>query len=146
MKTVLTAVVVLFGVGLLAAACGGSSTPATPAAPTVTGPPTEIFSGTLAVRGSSFYSFTVGTAGQVSITLASLLTTPPGPALSTVVLGLGLGTPLGTDCSVTNSVTAAPALTAQLISSLTPATYCARVFDLGSLAAPVMFTVRIVHS
>lgn len=145
MKTALTfpAIAALAVLVLLTASCGNndSSTtaPTTPALPS-----TEVFSGTLPVQGSSFYSFTVGTSGQVSITLASLVTTQPGPALNTV-MDLGVGTPLGTDCSVTNSVPAAPGLTAQLVNTLTAATYCARIADLGNLTAPVNFTIRIVH-
>jgi hypothetical protein len=143
MKTALTATIVLALFGLLTSACGNDTSSTT--APTTTGPSTEVFSGTLAVQGSSFYSFTVVTSGQVSITLASLVVTPPGPALKNVV-GLGVGTPLETECSVTNSVPATPGLTAQLVSSLTPAIYCVRVYDLGSLALPVNFSIRIVHS
>ena len=136
--------IVLLVCGLLTAACGNSSDSST-TAPTSTGPSTEIFAGTLAVQGSGFYSFTVATTGQVSITLASLTTTKPGPALNNV-MGLGVGQPLGTDCSVTNSVAAAPALAAQLVNSLTPAIYCTRIYDLGNLTAPVNFTIRIVHN
>jgi hypothetical protein len=137
----LSALAVVAVVGLLTAACGNNSatTPTTP-----TGPSTEVFSGTLDVQGSSFYSFTTTTSGQVSITLASLVATQPGPALNKV-LGLGVGAPLGTDCNVTSSVNTAPALTAQLASTLAPATYCARVYDIGNLTASVNFTVRIVH-
>ena len=140
MKTAIPALLVVFG--LLTAACGngGSTT-----APTATGPSTEIYSGTLPVLGSGFFSFTVGTAGPVAITLASLTATAPGPALNSV-MSLGVGSPLGTDCSVTSSVVAAPALTAQLVNSLTPAIYCTRISDLGNLTAPVNFTIRIVHN
>jgi hypothetical protein len=144
MKTALTvpAISVLVLIGLLTAACGNNDTPTAPTTPV--GPQTEVFIGMLPVQGSSFYSFTVTTSGQVSITLASLVATQPGPALNTV-LDLGVGTPLGTDCSVTNAVPAAPGLTAQLVNTLTPAIYCTRLSDPGNLAAPVNFTVRIVH-
>ena len=142
MKTATTALGFVLVLGLLTVACGGSDTPTTPTTPTL--PSAETFSGTLPVQGSSFYSFTVAAAGNVSITLASLVATPPGPAQKTV-MGLGVGTPSGTECSVTNSVTTAPGLTAQLVNSLTPATYCAKIYDLGELTAPVNFTVRIVH-
>ena len=139
MKTATT--VILLACIVLAAACGNNNptTPTTPAAPQ-----TEVFSGTLGPQGSAFYSFTLSTAGSVSITLASLVPTAPGPAISTV-MGLGVGAPNGTDCDVTNSVTTAPGLTAQLVNSLTAGTYCARIYDLGALATNVDFTVRIVH-
>jgi len=133
---------VLAVVGLLTASCGNDDSATTPTTPT--GPATEVFSGTLDVQGSSFYSFTTSTSGTVSITLASLVATQPGPALNSV-LGLAVGAPLGTDCNVTSSINAAPGLTAQLTTTLSPATYCARVYDIGNLAASVNFTVRIVH-
>lgn len=143
MKTATTALISGFVLllALLTVACG-SDTPTTPTTPNL--PSTELFSGTLPVQGSSFYSFTVAATGNVSITLASLVPVAPGPAVNTV-MGLGVGTPSGTECSVTNSVTTAPGLTAQLVNSLTAATYCAKIYDLGALTAPVDFTVRIVH-
>lgn len=143
MKTATTALISGFVLllALLTVACG-SDTPTTPTTPNL--PSTEMFSGTLPVQGSSFYSFTVAATGNVSITLASLVPVAPGPAVNTV-MGLGVGTPSGTECSVTNSVTTAPGLTAQLVNSLTAATYCAKIYDLGALTAPVDFTVRIVH-
>ena len=144
MKTATTAFLVLLVAGLLTAACGNNDS-STTAPTTPTGPSSEVFTGALPLNGSSFYSFTVVTAGQVSITLASLVATQPGPAVNNV-LGLGVGSPLGTDCSVTNSVTTSPGLAAQLVNSLTPGIYCARIYDVGNLAVPVFFAVRIVHN
>ena len=140
MKTSTTALIVL--IGLLTAACGRDEILTGPTTPTQ--PASEVFTGTLDVQGSSFYSFTVSATGNVGITLASLVATSPGPAL-TNVMGLAVGTPEGTDCTVTNSVTTAPGLTAQLVNSLTAGTYCAKIYDLGTLTGPVTFAVRIVH-
>jgi hypothetical protein len=140
MKTSIAALLVI--AGLSTAACGGDNAIPTPAP---IGPSTEIFDGTLQMQGSSFFSFTVQTSGSVSITLASLIPTKPGPALNTV-MDLGVGQPLETDCNVTSSVAAAPALVPQLVNTLTPATYCARISDLGNLTTPVTFTIRIVHN
>jgi hypothetical protein len=137
-----TVLAVLAVVGLLTAGCGNDDSATTPTTPT--GPATENFSGTLGVQGSSFYSFTTTTSGSVSITLASVVATQPGPALNSV-LGLAVGAPLGTDCNATSSVNTAPGLTAQLVTTLSPATYCARVYDIGNLTASVNFTIRIVH-
>ena len=142
MNTATNAVSFLCVIGLLTTACGGNNTPTTPTTPAL--PSSEVFTGTLGVQGSSFYSFTVAASGNVSITLASLVPKAPGPAANTV-MGLGVGTPDGTDCAVTNSVATAPGLTAQLVNSLTAATYCARIYDLGGLTGPVDFAVRIVH-
>ena len=142
MKTATTAVFFLCVIGVLTVACGSDNNPSTPTTPVL--PSSEVFTGTLAVKGSSFYSFTLAASGNVSITLASLVPKAPGPAVS-AVMGLGVGTPDGTDCAITNSVTTAPGLSAQLVNSLTPATYCTKIYDLGELTAPVDFAVRIIH-
>ena len=142
MKTATTAVSFLCVIGALTVACGSDNTPSTPTTPLL--PSSEVFTGTLGAQGSSFYSFTVATSGNVSITLASLVPKAPGPAVNTV-MGLGVGTPDGTTCAVTNSVTTAPGLTAQLVNSLTPATYCAKIYDSNQLTDPVDFAVHIMH-
>jgi hypothetical protein len=128
-------------------ACGGSDATTSTTAPTVvTGPSTALFEGTLAPGGSAFYSFTVSTSGLTNVMLASVTSsTAPGTS-STVVLGLALGTPLGTDCTITNSLPASAGLTSQLVNTLTPGIYCARVYDIGNLRSTVNFAVRIVYS
>ena len=86
-------------------------------------------------------------AGNVNVTLASVTTTTtPGSSVN-VPLGVGLGSPLATDCNLTNQTTTGPALTPQLVgSNFSPAIYCVRVFDVGSLTIPINFAVRITHS
>jgi hypothetical protein len=129
-------------------ACGGSdSTPASTTAPTVvTGPSTELFEGTITPAGSAFYSFTVTTTGLADVMLASVTSSASPGTSSTVVLGLALGTPLGTDCTITNSLPASAGLTSQLVNSLSPGIYCARVYDIGNLRSTVNFAIRIVHT
>ncbi len=134
---------------LSVAACGGSTT-TSPTTTTVT-PTTEFFSGTLSPKGSTFYSFTAGTTGALSVTLASTTTTKVGPALA-AKLTIGLGAPSGFGCAVTSSVDATPGLAAQLSnSSLTAdssngSIYCIRVSDPGQLTSDVLFVIRIVHT
>ena len=127
--------------------CGGSDNSTTTAAPTVvTGPSTELFEGKLDLRGSAFYSFSVQATGDTTVMLASVTTsTTPGTSTG-VVLGLGVGSPLGTDCNLTKSVLAFGALQSPLVANLTPGIYCIRVSDVGNLTVPVNFAVRIVHT
>jgi hypothetical protein len=131
-----------------ASACGGSNNP-TAAQPTVTvtaTPQAELFEGTLAVGGAAFFSFTVQATGDADAMMASV-TTSPAPGMSTgVALGMAIGSPLGTDCTVIKAVVAAAALQSPLVSNLTPGIYCIRVYDVGTLSAPVNFAVRIVHT
>jgi hypothetical protein len=132
-----------------ASACGGSNNNPTAAQPTVTvtaTPQPELFEGTLAVGGAAFFSFTVQATGDADVMMASV-TTSPAPGTSTgVALGMAIGSPLGTDCNVIKAVLAAAALQSPLVSNLTPGIYCVRVYDVGTLSAPVNFAVRIVHT
>jgi len=140
---------VLMMLALAAAACGGSDSSSTATEPTVVGTPsTELFEGKLQGAGdSAFYSFKVNTAGNVVVTLASVTTaTTPGSSVN-LPLGVGLGSPLATDCSLTSQTTTGPALTSQLTgANFSPNIYCVRVFDVGTLRGPVNFAVRITHT
>jgi hypothetical protein len=133
-----TSVLVLLVAALAAAGCGNNSSvtaPSTPATP-------EAFSGSLPVQGSSFYSFTVATAGTVSLSLSSLTSNPLSPASSSVVR-LGLGVPLGTGCSVSTSIDTAAGLTTQLTAPVNPDVYCVNIADIGNLTGPTDFTILI---
>ena len=127
-----------FCLAMLAAACdNGSSTPVlTPA--TIS---TEMFTGTVAVQGSDFHNFTVAQNGQVDVTL-----TTAGPP-SSIFMGLGIGVPSGTTCSLlTNaSVSTQAGATAQLSGTAAAATYCVVVFDVGNQSAPVDYAVTVAH-
>ncbi len=148
MKNVFTRSIAL-ALSLSAAACGGSDSSSTAATPTVVaGPSTELFEGKLQGRGdSTFFSFTVGVTGNVSVTLASVTTTSTPGSTANIALGVGLGSPLATDCNVTTQVTTGPGLVSQLtVSGFSPAIYCVRVFDVGNVSVPVNFAVRIIHT
>jgi hypothetical protein len=139
----LCSIVMAFALGM--AACGGDNTATTP---TNTTTPPELFEGQLTGRGASqFFSFAVSTAGNVNLTLASVTTAAtPGTSLN-LPLGIGLGTPVGTDCNLTQQATTAPGLVPQLTASnVAVGTYCVKVFDVGNVTVPVNFAVRIDHT
>ena len=125
-------------------ACGDDA-PTTPT-PT-TDPPaavavTETFEETVPVGGSIFYSFSVPLNGTVQIRLASV----GGSGVpSTVWLGVGIGSPSGTECSTTNVVNTAAGDTPQITGTYAPGVYCAKVSDIGNLLSPANFTVVIGH-
>ncbi len=114
-----------------------TTTTTTAATPTVT----EEFDGTCPVGGSIFYSFTVSQYGTVNITLTGVGGTF---VPSTVQMGVGIGTPSGTDCTTT-TVTAAASSSAQVTGSYQPGVYCAKVSDVGNLFSPANFTATIAH-
>jgi hypothetical protein len=121
-------------------ACGlpaGSTSPTT-----TTGGTTETFSGTLAQQSSNVYTFTVLQAGAVSITLTSL------GSVSTVAVGVGLGTPSGTtSCTLTSAnPTATPGSTPQITVTENPGNYCVEIYDVGNLTGAATFSISIVHS
>jgi len=128
---------------LLNAGCSNSPTP-TQTTSTTSTTSTEVFIGSLALKDSSFYSFTVMQKSNVFLTFASMTVASPGPAVS-IPVKLGLGVPAGIGCGLTQSVTVSPALTPQIAVTLDPGIFCVSIEDVGNLVAPVNFAIRIVH-
>ena len=132
---------------LACGACGGGNSPAATTEPSVIlAPQAVLFEGTLDPGGFAFYSYTVQQTGNTSVMLASVSTSTAPNSTSAVVLGMAFGTPVGTDCSVTNPLTASAALTSPMVTSQAPGIYCVRVFDVGNLRSKINFAVRIVHT
>lgn len=140
----------MFGLlALLSAACHSSttspsSTTTSTSTTTATAPTTfEAFASVVPVGGSVLYSFNIATNGTVNVTLNGV----SGVGVpSTVQLGMGIGTPAGTDCSVTSSVTAAAGTTPQLTGTFGPGQFCVRFYDVGNLVGPASFSATIAHS
>jgi hypothetical protein len=140
----------VLGVLLFCAACTHNSTvepsatsttttTTTVAAPTVT----ESFTGSLAVGGFKFYTFTIAANGTVNVTLNSVTGTG---VPSTVQVGLGIGQPSGIDCAATVTVTAgANFAKPQQTGTFGPGTFCVRIFDVGNLFGPAAFSITIAH-
>ncbi|MBY0496779.1 MAG: hypothetical protein K2Y23_21430 [Cyanobacteria bacterium] len=114
----------------------------TPTSATTTATTAILFSGTLQPRGVRFYSYTLTTSGAVSALLASVERNgvPAGNALE-----IGIGAPAGTDCAVTMSANGPASLIPQLRHDAAAGTYCVRVADIEGLAAPMTFTIRLIH-
>lgn len=141
------ALATVVAVALSMAGCGDDSSPTAPttappttpiAAPTIT----ETWDGTVPVGGSSFYSFSIEQNGTVDLTLVSVSGTSVPP---TVWLGLGIGTPSGTECVTTTSVNTAAGASPQLTGTFGPGVFCAKVSDIGNLFGRATFTLVIGH-
>lgn len=129
---------------MLSTGCGDDATPTSPTT-TATGPVTELFAVTLPARGSSFYSYAVSSpGGTVSVTLASV-TMGSDRVASANELILGIGTPSGESCAITQTTNATPALAPQLTLNQSAGTYCVHIADAGTLTGPANVAVRIVH-
>ncbi len=137
---------------LTVAACGGSSSSSLPTpSPTVT---TDILTGTVpppvgGVLQSSFNSVTIGQGGgTVTITLTSAVETfPGGTLLTTVTMGLGIGTAAGGVCTPAQGAftTAQGGAVPQLSGTLAAGTYCVVVSDVTSQLGPVAYAVAVAH-
>ena len=124
-----------------AAACSEPANPVT--APSAIDVSTFVFTGTLAVGGEKFYSFTVSNDGTIQAMLASL--TAGGTAVPTARVQFALGVPAGTGCRPLTAITAAPALVPQLTSNLAEGIYCVSVTDTGTLTRDMNFAIRVMH-
>jgi hypothetical protein len=133
----------LVAIALLAAGCKGSSTsPTTDTTPVAAPTVSEDFSGTLAVGGSRFFSFTVGTRGTVNLTLNSIGGTG---VPSTIQVGLAIGSPSGTACSTGTPTTVAAGTAVQVTATEAAGVFCADISDIGNLASPATFDITIAH-
>jgi hypothetical protein len=95
------------------------------------------FSSQLLPGGTASRDFDLTSAGPIGITLKS--TTPDG-----VVIGLGIGIPRANgSCALSSAVETAAGTTAQITLAADTGSYCARVYDLGTLTAPLPFTISI---
>ena len=132
---------------LTATACDDSSTATSPSdtsstTPTVATPTiTELFAGRVNVSGSAFHSFSVAKRhGQRHLGRSRRRRRPIHG-----LLGLGIGTPSGEDCSTTTTVNTAAGAAVHLTGTYAPGVYCVRVWDIGNLAAMAAFNVTVAH-
>lgn len=142
---------------LLAAAAGGcggsssSSSATTAPSQTIT---TDVLTGTVpppvnGVLQSSSNNFTVGQGGgSVTVTLTSATETLPGGSLlTTVTMGLNVGTASITGCTpLANAFTTAQASgTPQLSGNLSAGSYCIIVSDVTNQLGPVAYAIAVAH-
>jgi len=143
-------VLALIVVSLAGAGCGSNDN-TTPTSPSGGGGAfTESFASTIKTGGTVFYSFVMGGTNvnqpaNLFITLASVTNTATGAVVTGITPRLGLGVPSGTGCALSQSVLAAPALTAQLSAFVAPGTYCVSIADTGGITADSDFMIRITQ-
>jgi hypothetical protein len=119
-------------------ACGGSSTPTSSTTGSDATRTTETFTGTLTSRSAVWHTFTVAQNGTVDVTLTTL------DPVSTITVGLGIGTTPTNGCSVqawNNAATTGTVLSGSII----PGTFCVTVYDVGNVTDVVSYTVTVTH-
>ena len=114
---------------VLTTACNDTAT--TPA--TVT---SDTFSGTVSPASPSLQTFTASASGTVTVTATAL-----SPQTT---VGLGVGTLVNSTCSTASqaSVQQGGTVTETVSAS---GTYCALVYDPGTLTAAVSYTITVAH-
>jgi hypothetical protein len=137
------ALLVSLAMALVTAACGDDA-PTSPSSTDTPSTSTVTFTGTLAVGGARFYSFTNAASGSVTALLGSVTSAETKLPLG-VPLEIGVGTPAGTGCSTTSTQLVAPGLTSQMTVQLAAGVFCLRVADTGELREPASFAVRFTH-
>jgi len=123
--------------GILAASvmgCGGSDSPSAPTPTT-----TETFTGTVTQGGGVTHTFAVQRDGGLQATLTSLA------PLSTITMGLGIGSLSNGACGLISQTTAQQSQVVQ--GTVSPGTYCIAVFDIGNIAADgaITYTLSLIH-
>jgi hypothetical protein len=120
-----------------AAACGGT-TATSPTTAVSTSPTTETFSSMLTTGGASAHTFTITQSGTITVTLTSV-----DPA---VAVGVGIGIAGGAPaCSLSKSSLLESGATVRIAVTSDPGTYCAEVYDPGTVVDQVMFSMSIEH-
>jgi len=117
---------------------------ANPVAPAAETPATatETFSGTFGQLGSVSHAIVVSATGSMTTRLTSVA------PLSTMAIGVGLGSWDGTNClNVNTKNDNAKSGTTALSGMITPGNYCVRVYDSGNLpaATTATYSLEVVH-
>ena len=134
----------ILAVALLAmGACSNDtlSSLTTPTNPTIF---TDTFTGTLSQNGSFTHSFTTASLGAVTVTIVSLVPN------SSQIVGLSLGVWNGSACSTSPQTGGSSSDTATSGSSITlnasaAGSLCVRLYDVGFITAPVLYTLQVTH-
>jgi len=114
------------------------------ASQTTSTPSTETFTGTLSQNGAFTHIFTISTLGAVTVSITSLAPN------SAQIVGLSLGVWTGSACSTSPQTGGSASDVATTGSSITlnataGGNLCARLYDVGFVTTPVLYTMQITH-
>jgi hypothetical protein len=105
---------------------------------------TDTYTGTLSTNGAFTHIFTIQTLGAVTVTILNL-----SPNTSQIV-GLSLGVWTGASCSTSpqtggSAVDAATTGSSITLNATAAGNLCARLYDVGFITQPVLYTMQITH-
>ena len=105
---------------------------------------TDTFTGTLSKNGAFTHSFTTASLGAVTAAIVNLQPT------STQIVGLSLGVWNGSACSTSPATGGSSSDVATTGSSITlnataAGSLCVRLYDVGFIGDPVLYTLQVTH-
>jgi hypothetical protein len=134
----------LLALGLLAAvlssACGDDSTTTTAPTPVRGSPVNESFEANLTPQGSVWRLFNAIQTGTVTATLS----TTDQPSI-VVGMGIGLRDATTTTCLLNKEVITTAGSAPQLSTTVDAGNYCVKLWDTGTLATPMAFTITLTY-
>jgi hypothetical protein len=131
----ITRTIAMLVIAMTTARCETTMTSPTPVADTAT--LLSEFSSQVIPGGSASRQFEVTTEGPIGVTLKS--TTPAG-----VTVGVGVGIPRANgSCALTAAIETVAGTASQITITAATGAYCTKVYDLGTLADPLPFTISI---
>jgi hypothetical protein len=131
------AVAAILALAVLLPACGKDNPTSSDGSSNATRT-TDTFTGTLTSRSATWHTFTVVASGTVDATLTTI------EPVSTLTVGLGIGTTPTNGCSVqawNNAATTGTVVTGSIIAG----TFCVTVYDVGNVTEDVTYTVTVTH-
>jgi hypothetical protein len=132
--------------GLLVGLCAMGCSPLGPTSPSIVLPnPTvtvENFSGTLPLKGVTFYSFSVVDGGTTYLTLLSV---KEAGVDSEALITIGIGVPRGTSCVATNVLSVKAGGSPHISGTTNKGVHCAVVYDPGNLTVDATFSLNIAR-
>jgi len=137
--------IALAALAVLTTACSDNTLSQLAAASQTTSTPsTDTFTGTLSKNGAFTHIFTTTTLGAVTVTIVNL-----APDTSQIV-GLSLGVWSGNTCSTSPATGGSATDVATTGSTITlnataAGNLCARLYDVGFVTTPVIYTMQITH-
>jgi ABC-type Fe3+-hydroxamate transport system substrate-binding protein len=140
----LNARAILLAVAVLATGACSNNALSSVTTPTTTTTFTDTFTGTLSRNGSFTHSFTTANLGAVSASIVNLQPT------SSQIVGLSLGVWNGTACSTSPATGGSSSDIATTGSSITlnataAGSLCVRLYDVGFIDDPVLYTLQVTH-
>ncbi len=97
----------------------------------------DVFASTLGPLGSATHQVPIFYNGVSSLTLVS--------AGASATIGMAFGAWDGQVCRLNSTVVAQANANPLIVATVDPGNYCIRVYDVGQLTSPILFTIETLH-